>query len=40
VIGKADGVEAKVLDLTAAAQEFGPGDVGQDEDGKAELVRH
>ena len=40
MIGEADGIEAKLLDLPAAAQKFGPRHVRQHEHGEAELVGH
>jgi hypothetical protein len=35
MIGQADGIEAKLLDLTAAPQKFTPWHVGQHEHGKS-----
>jgi hypothetical protein len=40
MVGEADAVEPELLDLAAAAQEFGPGHVWQHEHGKSESVRH
>jgi hypothetical protein len=40
MIGEADGIETKLLDLAAAAQKFRPRDVGQHEHGKPQLTGH
>jgi hypothetical protein len=40
MIGEADGIESKLLDLAATAQKLGPRHVWQHEHGKPELAGH